>query len=242
MKNLGKKILAIMNDVKFIPKNGFNEEGSYTFVREADIAAKLRESLIKHGVCFLTSVKDSKIEAAKGGYLATVNIEVTLLDTETGETFTAGYTGTGLDYGDKAVYTATTGAEKYALLKIFLLETGDDPESSKGVKGKCEAVAPKAANVPAAPTAPAAQEEQVEVKRAEVTAPAPAPAAQGDLEEVVKALQGLGFNQVADDKTLKGTTYMIADGQIICRAFRRAMLEGLGFSWVPEAKAFKRAA
>ena len=30
--------------------------------------------------------------------------------------------------GDKGIYKAITGANKYALLKTFLLETGDDPE------------------------------------------------------------------------------------------------------------------
>jgi hypothetical protein len=30
--------------------------------------------------------------------------------------------------GDKGIYKAITGANKYALLKPFLLETGDDPE------------------------------------------------------------------------------------------------------------------
>jgi len=234
MKHLGQKILKIMNDVKFIQKSGFNEEQNYSFVKESDIAAQIREALIKHGVCFLTSVKNSTITPARGGYLAKVDIEVTLLDTDSGETFVAGYSGTGLDFGDKAVYMATTGAEKYALLKIFLLETGDDPENAKGKKGEAKAVAPSA-------PAPAAQveEQKVEEKPEQVEVPAPVEVKDGG--EIISVLQGMGFTQVDNDKELKGTTYMLQGGEIVCRAFRRAMLEGMGFSWVPEAKAFKRA-
>src|SRR5699024_6730814 len=34
----------------------------------------------------------------------------------------------GQDAGDKAVYKAITGATKYALMKVFMIPTGDDPE------------------------------------------------------------------------------------------------------------------
>ncbi len=40
--------------------------------------------------------------------------------------------GEGLDQnGDKGTYKAITGATKYFLLKLFLIPTGDDPETDK---------------------------------------------------------------------------------------------------------------
>src|SRR5574340_328981 len=39
--------------------------------------------------------------------------------------------GEGQDRGDKATYKAMTGATKYALLKLFLIPTGDDPEKDE---------------------------------------------------------------------------------------------------------------
>lgn len=36
--------------------------------------------------------------------------------------------GEGMDTGDKAIYKAITGAQKYVLMKTFLIPTGDDPE------------------------------------------------------------------------------------------------------------------
>lgn len=262
MKSLGKKILLIMNEVKFIPKSGFNEEQNYAFAKEADVVAKLREAMIKHGVCFLTSVKNTKIEAVRsGGYLAVVDIEVTLLDTDTGETYVAGYTGTGIDFGDKAVYMATTGAEKYALLKIFLLETGDDPENAKGKNPAPaqEAKAPAAEPAKAAKPEQAAKQTPVSADTSTATADTAAPNSEkgndtpedqtkgtpdgsNDMEQIVTSLETAGFSRVEDDKNLKGTTYMIANGAIVCRAFRRSFLEGLGFAWSGEIKAFKRAA
>lgn len=144
MKSLVVKILAVMADVAYIQKRGHNAEGNYNFAREADITAKLRESMIKNKLGVLPSVKKSSTQVIREGegkqekisYLSSVDIDVTLVDADTGESFTATFSGDGLDDGDKAVYKATTGAMKYALLKLFHLETGNDPEESSGLDGK----------------------------------------------------------------------------------------------------------
>ena len=48
--------------------------------------------------------------------------------------------GQGIDSGDKGAYKAATGVNKYVLMKVFQLATGDDPEkdddSGNGKKGK----------------------------------------------------------------------------------------------------------
>jgi len=54
--------------------------------------------------------------------------------------------GYGDDAGDKGIYKAYTGAEKYALMKQFLVATGDDPEGDTGTD-KRAAAAEAASNV-----------------------------------------------------------------------------------------------
>ena len=67
--------------------------------------------------------------------VATLVVEFTFIDAETGETESFTVVGEGQDSGDKAVYKALTGATKYALMKTFLIPTGDDPERDEEEPG-----------------------------------------------------------------------------------------------------------
>lgn len=134
--NLSKKMLKIMAEVGYVQKEGFNDFQKYRYAKESDIAAKVRESLIKHNVFAFSSV--SKIGALeyttkKGDtqFLVSVIVSVTFVDADSGESYTAQFPGDGADTGDKGIYKAITGAEKYALMKTFLIETGDDPEKDE---------------------------------------------------------------------------------------------------------------
>jgi hypothetical protein len=60
-----------------------------------------------------------------------VKMTFTWYDTETGESLVVEWAGSGSDKGDKGLYKAMTGAEKYVLLKTFLVPTGDDPEAEE---------------------------------------------------------------------------------------------------------------
>jgi hypothetical protein len=55
------------------------------------------------------------------------------MDAETGESITTAMEGEGQDPGDKAIYKAVSGTQKYVLLKFFMLASGDDPEADEGV-------------------------------------------------------------------------------------------------------------
>jgi len=60
--------------------------------------------------------------------ICTLTVKYTLMDGDSGETMEFTVLGQGEDSSDKATYKAMTGATKYALLKLFLIPTGDDPE------------------------------------------------------------------------------------------------------------------
>jgi hypothetical protein len=136
LKNLSKKMLQIMSEVGYVQKEGLNTFQSYKYAKESDVAAKVRESLIKHGVFLYTSVTKTGVSEylnAKGAtqFMVSVLVTGTFVDADSGESYTVTYPGDGADTGDKGIYKAITGANKYLLMKTFLIETGDDPEKDE---------------------------------------------------------------------------------------------------------------
>ena len=71
------------------------------------------------------------VTTAKGNteHLATVQVEITLIDSDSGEFVMFQGIGSGQDAGDKAVMKAQTAAIKYAYMMSLCIATGDDPEA-----------------------------------------------------------------------------------------------------------------
>jgi len=135
MKNLTKKILAVMADVTHVAKDAVNEFHNYEYVSNAAIVTAVREAMIKHKLVLISShVKcDTMAHTNKKGdpfFLTKIEIRYQLIDTESSEIIEAHAFGCGQDAGDKGLYKAITGAEKYYLLKTFLIPTHDDPEAT----------------------------------------------------------------------------------------------------------------
>lgn len=131
--NLMQKLAEIMNDIERIPKRGHNDFHNYDYALEADIKDVVRTELAKRKIMMFSnelSRTTLPVTTKKGAteQIVTLEVEYTLIDSESGETIKfVGY-GDGQDAGDKAVYKAKTGALKYALTSLFLIPTGDDPE------------------------------------------------------------------------------------------------------------------
>src|SRR5690625_1557117 len=137
-RTLVKKLAEVVQQVKFIPKNGHNTFNNYKYATEADVNEKVREELASRHVMMIPNVKSHSIREhtnRKGNieYITTVEVEFTFMDGESGETITFTTFGEGQDAGDKGTYKAITGAQKYALMKAFMIPTGDDPEADNGV-------------------------------------------------------------------------------------------------------------
>jgi len=127
--NISRKIIAVMRDVGYVQKAGHNDFQNYKYATEADAIAALRPAMIKHGLCMVPSV-ESITQDEYGN--TNVTIHYRILD-EDGNFMSFRAAGSGNDknnkgVGDKGIYKALTGASKYALLKTFMMETGDDPE------------------------------------------------------------------------------------------------------------------
>ena len=148
--NLATKLSSIMGELGSVEKKGFNKAQNYRFVRESDVVAALVPLLAKNKIMLRQSVVSSNREPlyqTNSGltmWLTRCIVEFQWLDGETGEILeTVTVPGEGADTGDKGIYKAMTGAEKYFLMKTFLISTGDDPEADEKVDKAVAASAAK---------------------------------------------------------------------------------------------------
>lgn len=133
---LPQKMVEVMKQVEYIQKKGVNKFHNYKYATEADVNAKVRQELSARNIIFLPAVvkREMRETTTRGGnteYIICVDMEFTFMDAETGETLTVPMSGEGQDVGDKAIYKAISGTQKYGLMKTFMIETGDDPEQDE---------------------------------------------------------------------------------------------------------------
>jgi hypothetical protein len=142
-KTLVKKLSEVMKQVKYIEKKGFNKFHGYKYATESDVAEKVREVLADNNVMMIPNLLQHSMREhinAKGKteYIVAVDMEFKFYDGDSGEELTFHMSGEGQDAGDKGIYKAITGAQKYALMKVFMIPTGDDPEADNGVDERNE--------------------------------------------------------------------------------------------------------
>lgn len=123
-----------MEEVGRVEKNGYNTFHKYAYVKEDDLVEAVRGKLSERGILLLPSVE----HCSREDNLTTVILKFTFIDSETTQTYTAQWAGTGDDKGDKGLYKAYTGAVKYFLMKTFLIPTGDDPEGDEKTDKRVE--------------------------------------------------------------------------------------------------------
>jgi len=143
IRNLIQRAAAVMAVIEHVPKNGRNEFHKYDYATEADIVSAVRKEMAAQELMLIPSVEKidwRTVKSARGDQqIATLTVRFTLTDGREKQEFVV--LGEGQDSGDKATYKAMTGALKYALLKLFLIPTGDDPEADDDPPAK---PAPKA--------------------------------------------------------------------------------------------------
>ena len=90
--------------------------------------------MTRHGIASVVTpslLSVQEVTTAKGNTerLATVEVTVTLIDSESGESFAIKGLGSGQDAGDKSLAKAQTMALKYCYMASLAIATGDDPEA-----------------------------------------------------------------------------------------------------------------
>ena len=121
---------CVMKDVTYVQKGGKVAFGStkYSYMSEANLLEAARPAMVKHGLALMPSCEEIKVE----GKMVFVRMSYTLTHVS-GAVWPEKLNmwGSGMDSGDKAIYKAITGANKYMLFKLLNIPTGDDPESGK---------------------------------------------------------------------------------------------------------------
>jgi hypothetical protein len=133
---LTKKLCEIGKSLTWMKKRGRFQSQAYGFnyATEADLVLAIRNEMFDRNVFLIPNVTDMKRESwtddkNRRRSITDVTIEWTWIDGDTGETRISHMTGSGEDSGDKGIYKAVTGSEKYLLLKTFLIPTFDDAEA-----------------------------------------------------------------------------------------------------------------
>lgn len=145
-----KKILAIMADIESIGKDCFVETGGYHpngkpkgyyAVTHDHVAKKIHPLCVKHGLAILPTILEKEVTryqteknykgniTVKDVYEVRATVSTRFQDVENEESFwDCVMFAYGLDSQDKASGKAVSMAVKYAILKTFQLESGDQEE------------------------------------------------------------------------------------------------------------------
>lgn len=145
---IAKKLVNAMIECGHIAKNGLNSYHQYKYATAEDVLLKVNTALTKNKIASvvipeIASMVDVTNLKGNTEHLVTVNVQIKLIDSESGECVDLFGIGSGQDAGDKAVMKAQTAAIKYAYMMSLCIATGDDPEadtktdenSSMGNKG-----------------------------------------------------------------------------------------------------------
>jgi len=128
--SLNKKMATAMGKVGSVGKLGFNQQDKYKFVEHADVAAAVQCALSDAGIAHyfqVVSVEQSEPEWSRG-FKSVVTVESVFGDSDTGAVWVTQWTAEAMDYGmkDKGINKATTAAQKYQLMRTFIIPTKDD--------------------------------------------------------------------------------------------------------------------
>lgn len=164
-KLINAAVNATMQKVGYVqkqraaPGSGLN----YSFAGEAALIEALRPAMVEHGLFLVPDSIEPSTDTytTKAGAVmnrSIVSVGYTLHHVS-GECLRVAAMGEGSDVGDKSYPKAMTGALKYALRQLFLVETGDDPDASSSEPQARAA----AKSTPAAKSAPVVDQTTGEV-------------------------------------------------------------------------------
>jgi hypothetical protein len=110
----------VMNDVRDVGKNGFNDHQKYKFRGVDDFIGALAQPLRDHGVFMMTEILDFQVSIR--GKMNAVHMRVAFhFYGPAGDKVTATTLGEASDTADKASNKAMSAALKYALMQTFMI-------------------------------------------------------------------------------------------------------------------------
>jgi hypothetical protein len=129
--NIYQRLNKVMEEVTYIQKGDKKVNNQYRYVSHDQVSSALHGPLTKNGIAVIPTV----VEMTQDGNRTTAKVEVSFVNIDDArEKVSVIYFGYGIDQGDKGPGKAISYACKYALLKTFCLETGDDPDHDQEAK------------------------------------------------------------------------------------------------------------
>lgn len=116
-----------MGELQYIQKGEKTVNGQYRFVSHDQVTAAIHPLLVKHGVVIIPTVENIQQEGNRT--VVTLVLRFMNVSADYRDYFESKYIGYGVDSGDKGPGKAISYAYKYAILKTFCLETGEDPDN-----------------------------------------------------------------------------------------------------------------
>jgi hypothetical protein len=125
-----------MGELNYVQKTTTKVNNMYTFVTHDAVSEAIHPLLVKHGIVMLSSVD----RWGQDGNRTSADVTVSFVNADNiSERIEVKTFGFGIDSQDKGPGKAISYACKYAVLKTFVLETGDDPERDSIDHVGCEA-------------------------------------------------------------------------------------------------------
>jgi len=142
--NIFQRVNEVRKKIKYLQKDTQVGSGGYGYkaVTHDHVTSMVRDQLVENGVVIIPSLLESEMiqaGATKNGtltfrYQAKFNVMFQNID-EISDSFAIVVEAHGMDNADKAPGKALSMATKYAILKVFAIETGENEESvHEGVK------------------------------------------------------------------------------------------------------------
>jgi len=142
--NIYQRMLKVMADCPAVAKTKGKFE-LFPTVKHDDVTSALHSVLIENGILPVVDMLEMTVSepwehTGKGGtktYTRTdIKARVTFVNVDNPEDVVAVHSyGTGIDDQDKGVGKATSYSVKYALLKAFNMQTGDDADNDQENRG-----------------------------------------------------------------------------------------------------------
>lgn len=142
--NLYEKISLVTQAVKNIEKNATIKQGGGTYkaTNDSDVVHEINKAEAKYRLVSICNTDVDLIGSehftnAKGMlvYVDNVKMQVKVVNIDNPNEFEYGYAvAKGVDFGDKGTGKAMTYARKYALLNLYKIPTGEDPDAEASKK------------------------------------------------------------------------------------------------------------
>lgn len=137
--NLYQRINKVMGEISYLKKTANIKagSGSYSAITHDHVTQSLQPLIVKHGLVIESSMANTSIERyevkTKYGvserYETRTTVEVSIVNIDNpNERTMVKATAHGFDGQDKSVGKAYSMAVKYALLKLFMIASGDEEE------------------------------------------------------------------------------------------------------------------